>query len=163
VPPGFSHSIVFNFVFPACPYSKFKIEPKHLQELVMVAHSDVYRFIVIITFVLWVNVFLPEVRAEPELKLSAEILSGNTIPHMNTSIVPVQGYSPTISIRVQNQSGLKKLKATGELRIRGWEVKDDFYIGHTKVGDRWGLGILIERDDYVYGINHRGIQVLKRF
>jgi hypothetical protein len=58
---------------------------------------------------------------------------------------------------------LQKLKVTKQLRVRGWEISDNIYFGQTKVGGKWGPGLLIDHDEYVYGINHRGIQVLRRF
>jgi len=129
----------------------------------MLAHSGVKHFIATIICVFCVNTILPQARADSDEVLSPAILSGNTVLDLDTSMVPVDRYAPTIRLRDEKLAGFRSIKATGELRIRGWEIRDNVYFGQTKVGGRWGPGILIERDSYVYGINHRGIQILKRF
>ena len=111
---------------------------------------------------LWVNANLPEARADSDVLSSTAIFTENTLPLLNSSTVSVQRVSPVIDFQDQRLSGLTYLKATSELRVRGWEIRDNFYFGQTKVGNKWGLGILIERDSFVYGINNRGIQILKR-
>lgn len=60
-------------------------------------------------------------------------------------------------------AGLESRKITSEFRIRGFEVASNVYVGQTKVADSWGLGVVYERGDTYFGMNHRGIQVMKRF
>lgn len=59
--------------------------------------------------------------------------------------------------------GLERKRFADSIRVRGWQVGSNVYFGQTKVGKKWGLGVAVERGDTVYGLNHRGIQVLKRF
>jgi hypothetical protein len=46
--------------------------------------------------------------------------------------------------------------------IRGWQLGDGVYFGQAKVGKKWGVGVIVDRGQYVYGINNRGIQLLRR-
>lgn len=63
----------------------------------------------------------------------------------------------------ENSAGLYRKKLSSDFRIRGWEIADSLYFGQAKVGNKWGLGMVFQSGDTAYGINHRGIQVMKRF
>lgn len=60
-------------------------------------------------------------------------------------------------------AGFQRKNIAKDLRIRGWEISDRLYLGQAKVAGKWGLGVVYERGDMVYGINHHRIQVIKRF
>ena len=60
-------------------------------------------------------------------------------------------------------AGFERKKITKDLRIRGWKISDGLYLGQAKVANKWGLGVVYERGDVAFGINNRGIQVMKRF
>lgn len=60
-------------------------------------------------------------------------------------------------------AGLYRKKLSSDFRIRGWEVTESLYLGQAKVGNKWGVGIVYEHGTTAYGINHRGVQMLKRF
>ena len=60
-------------------------------------------------------------------------------------------------------AGFQRKNIAKDLRVRGWEISSGLYLGQAKVADKWGLGVVYERGDMAYGINHRGIQVMKRF
>lgn len=60
-------------------------------------------------------------------------------------------------------TGLYRKKLSSDFRIRGWEVADSLYLGQAKVGDKWGFGMVFQKGNTAYGINHRGIQMMKRF
>ena len=49
------------------------------------------------------------------------------------------------------------------MRVRGMEIGDRMYFGQAKVGGQWGLGIVIDRGEYAYGANNRGLSIMKRF
>jgi hypothetical protein len=40
-------------------------------------------------------------------------------------------------------------------RVRGWQVSPNTYFGQAKVMDKWGVGVVVEKEDYVFGINKR--------
>ena len=60
-------------------------------------------------------------------------------------------------------TGLYRKKLSSDFRIRGWRVADSMYLGQAKVGNKWGFGMVYEKGNTSYGINHRGVQMLKRF
>ena len=37
--------------------------------------------------------------------------------------------------------------------VRGWQVAKNIYLGQAKVAKKWGLGLVYERGNTVYGIN----------
>lgn len=49
------------------------------------------------------------------------------------------------------------------VKVRGWEIADQVYFGQARVADKWGLGLVFEDGNTVYGVNHRGVQWMKRF
>jgi hypothetical protein len=56
-----------------------------------------------------------------------------------------------------------RMRVSPQLRVRGWKLSNKVYFGQAKVGNRWGVGFLVEHKDYVYGVNHRGLQLMRRF
>ena len=59
--------------------------------------------------------------------------------------------------------GFERKKLSKDFKVRGWEVADNVYLGQAKIAKKWGFGVVVERGSMFYGVNHRGIQVLKRF
>lgn len=53
--------------------------------------------------------------------------------------------------------GLKRHKVDKTLRVRGWQVKDNFYVGHTRVGKEWGVGMMMTSGNFAYGLNDKGV------
>ena len=60
-------------------------------------------------------------------------------------------------------AGFYRKKLSPELRILGWEIADSLDLGQANVGDKWGFGMVLQKGNTAYGINHRGIQIMKRF
>jgi hypothetical protein len=60
-------------------------------------------------------------------------------------------------------AGIERKRFSSDLRIRGWQVARRLYFGQTKVANEWGLGFVYTNGNTVYGLNHRGIQVMRRF
>lgn len=58
---------------------------------------------------------------------------------------------------------IERRRLTGNIRVRGWEVRENFYIGQARVGDKWGLGMVFQQGKTVYGLNHRGLEVTYSF
>jgi len=53
--------------------------------------------------------------------------------------------------------GYQQVKVDKSMRVRGWEVKDQFYVGQTRVGKEWGLGMMMTQGNFAYGLNNKGI------
>ncbi len=56
-----------------------------------------------------------------------------------------------------------RFKVDRSLRVRGWEIGDDVFFGQAKVANQWGVGIVVSNGSFSYGINNRGVGILKRF
>ncbi len=60
-------------------------------------------------------------------------------------------------------AGIEHRKVDKRLRVRGWRIRDSVYFGHARVADKWGVGLVVDRGDTKYGINQRGLAVIRRF
>lgn len=58
---------------------------------------------------------------------------------------------------------LEYVKYSKDFKIRGWKVGKGIYWGQAKIAGDYGVGIVVERKGYSWGINNRGIGFLKRF
>jgi len=58
---------------------------------------------------------------------------------------------------------LEYVKYSKDFKIRGWEVGKGIYWGQAKIAGDYGVGFIVERKGYSWGINNRGIGFLKRF
>ena len=76
--------------------------------------------------------------------------------------IRVQASDPIpVSFR-KRPSGIDRYRMSKGLKVRGWQLGDGVYFGQAKVGKKWGVGVIVDRGQYVYGINNRGIQLLRR-
>jgi len=53
--------------------------------------------------------------------------------------------------------GLQRLKIDKSMRVRGWEIKDNLYFGQTRVGSKWGVGMMMNDGNFAYGVNNKGV------
>jgi len=53
--------------------------------------------------------------------------------------------------------GLQRIKVDASMRITGWEIKDTLYFGQTRVGNEWGVGVMMTQGNFVYGLNNTSI------
>jgi len=53
--------------------------------------------------------------------------------------------------------GLQRLKVDKTMRVRGWEIKEDIYFGQTRVGSKWGVGMMMNDGNFAYGVNNKGV------
>jgi hypothetical protein len=107
--------------------------------------------------------FAPQATAVTDGSLFGFTTSYETYPLVSESIRIQQPASAEIRFRDYSGANLSYLRLTKELRIRGWKVRENVYFGHTKVANRWGLGVLFKHRGIVYGVNNRGFQILKQF
>lgn len=71
--------------------------------------------------------------------------------------------SAQLGTAYHKSEGFLEQKFGDETQVRGWEVLPKTYVGQTKVLDSWGVGIVIEKDDYVLGINNRRLSIGTKF
>ena len=58
---------------------------------------------------------------------------------------------------------LKVVEYTKSLKVTGFKLAEGVYMGHAKVGGKYGLGVVVKRKTFSWGINNRGISIMKRF
>jgi len=68
------------------------------------------------------------------------------------------GQTPHYLLHV-SAGGLQRRRFGKQLRVRGWRVGQRVYVGQTKVGGSWGIGVVVDRGAYRYGINNRGVSL----
>lgn len=56
--------------------------------------------------------------------------------------------------------GLKRVKLDKTMRVRGWKVRDNLYLGQTRVGKKWGLGVMMTQGNFAYGWNSKGVGMI---
>ena len=106
----------------------------------------------------------------PELSQHAIIQLNLSLPESYTAPPPegVQNdLSVTRNIHQGSLDGVKKhkvyafclqrLKVDKSMRVRGWEIKDDIYFGQTRVGSKWGVGMMMNDGNFAYGVNNKGV------
>lgn len=93
----------------------------------------------------------------------APALAADQSEPLDLSLAEASPYRTTFEFSDDRLGGFERKKMTKDLRVRGWELSDNIYFGQAKVGKKWGLGFVYENGDTIYGLNHRGIQVMKRF
>jgi len=129
----------------------------------MTTYSAIRKLIGITVSLLSIIGFLSEATADTEGMLYKSSQSFDAYPIISKSVSFQGPTSPDMQFRDGSIGNLKYLRLTKELRIRGWKVRENVYVGHTKVANRWGLGVLVKHRGVVYGINNRGLQILKQF
>lgn len=53
--------------------------------------------------------------------------------------------------------GYQQLKIDKSMRVRGWKIKDKLYVGQTRVGNKWGVGMMMTQDSFAFGLNNKGV------
>ncbi|MFQ5471212.1 MAG: hypothetical protein ACE5EH_13090 [Gammaproteobacteria bacterium] len=54
-------------------------------------------------------------------------------------------------------------KVSNDFQVRGWKLDSTMYVGHAKIGGEWGVGLVVDKGDYLYGINEKRVSIIKRF
>ncbi len=60
-------------------------------------------------------------------------------------------------------AGLKEFRFNKELELKGWQLSQSMYLGHTKVGGKWGPGLVLDKGTHAYAINYQGVSFSIRF
>ncbi len=58
---------------------------------------------------------------------------------------------------------LIRYKVDNNFKVRGWKLSPEIYFGNTKVNGHWGLGLLVDKGNYAYGLNNTQASFLWRF
>jgi hypothetical protein len=95
-----------------------------------------------------------EYHYDREYQAILDNLSGN--PRLRVGEDP-GSISKSFSDLDDEPDGLGQHKFDRYTRVRGWQMSPNTYFGQAKVMDQWGVGVVMEKDDYVFGINSRGL------
>ena len=68
-----------------------------------------------------------------------------------------------IKLKFRDNANFERKNMGRTLKIRGWEIIDKVYLGQTKIGKKWGFGVVVDHGNVQYGINHTGIHLQRRF
>lgn len=94
---------------------------------------------------------------------NADFNADNVQAPLDLSLASSSNASINFEFTDQKLGGFERKRMSKDLRIRGWRITDHLYVGQAKVAKKWGLGLVYEVDNTVYGLNHRGLQITKRF
>jgi hypothetical protein len=61
------------------------------------------------------------------------------------------------------KGSLEYHKYSRDFKIRGWKVAEGVYWGQAKIAGEYGVGLVVDRKGYSWGVNNRGIGFFKRF
>jgi len=54
-------------------------------------------------------------------------------------------------------------KYSRDFKIKGWQVYENIYFGQAKIAGENGPGLVVEKEGYSWGFNHRGAELLIKF
>ncbi len=61
------------------------------------------------------------------------------------------------------KSSVEVMKYSKDLKVRGFKINKGMYFGQAKVAGKYGVGLVVEKRSFAWGINNRGISISKRF
>lgn len=77
-----------------------------------------------------------------------------TVPYYLTS------GSPNLSSYIKSY---ESVKYSNRFKIKGWQVREDVYMGGAKIAGEYGPGVVYEKGDFAWGFNHNGVAIELRF
>lgn len=58
---------------------------------------------------------------------------------------------------------VKVKKFAQNVQVRGYNIAQGVYMGHTKVAGKYGFGVVVDRTSFSWAINNRGLSIQKSF
>lgn len=80
--------------------------------------------------------------------------------NLNLSQNIYQGSLHALKIKKTHPYGYQQVKLDKSMRIRGWKIKDQLYVGQARVGKQWGLGVMMTQGNFTYGWNNKGVGMI---
>jgi hypothetical protein len=75
----------------------------------------------------------------------------------NSTVYAVEGF------KLKQSKSIKVMKFSKNLKVRGFQISEGVYFGQAKVAGKYGLGFVVDKKVYSWGVNNRGISIAKRF
>jgi hypothetical protein len=99
--------------------------------------------------------------------LTRQLLSSSLIVCCCIFLLPAKTEAASIdddedSIEIGDTTVIR-YKIDNNMKVRGWKLSPEIYVGNTKVNGEWGVGLLVDKGNYVYGLNNRQASFLWRF
>jgi hypothetical protein len=66
-------------------------------------------------------------------------------------------------LTLENFKSLKFITFNKTLKVRGIEMTKGVYLGQAKVAGKYGFGVVVDNKNFSWGINNRGVSILKTF
>lgn len=95
---------------------------------------------------------LPDIYTNPPIEGGTDTLS--------FAVNPYQGSLSGIKTTKNYTLGLKRVKVDKSMRVRGWEMQDNLYLGQTSIGKEWGVGLIKTQGNFAYGLNNKGVGMI---
>ena len=71
---------------------------------------------------------------------------------------------PTETFRFNSENKFYETrKYSRDFKIKGWQIYENIYFGQAKIAGENGPGLVIEKEGYSWGFNHRGAELLIKF
>ncbi|MBK9130757.1 MAG: hypothetical protein IPM20_03810 [Gammaproteobacteria bacterium] len=58
---------------------------------------------------------------------------------------------------------LIRYSVDNNFKVRGWKLSPEIYFGNAKINGEWGVGLLVDKGGYAYGINNTQASFMWRF
>lgn len=95
------------------------------------------------------------------------VLSSLLIACVCASFVPVKARAASLDDEEEtidlHSVQIVRYKVDKNFRVRGWKLSPEVYFGNAKVNGEWGLGLLVDKGDFVYGLNNTQASFMWRF
>lgn len=66
-------------------------------------------------------------------------------------------------LSLKYSKSIKIMNFSKNLKVRGFKIGKGIYFGQAKVAGKYGLGFVVDKQTYSWGVNNRGISIAKRF
>jgi hypothetical protein len=77
--------------------------------------------------------------------------------------------SPAVTSEDQEDSidlgsiSIIRYKVNSDFKVRGWKLAPAVYFGNAKVNGKWGVGLIVDRRSYVFGLTNSQATILIRY
>ena len=74
-----------------------------------------------------------------------------------------QTAATTEELKYSYSKSIKVMTFSKTMKMRGFQLSKGVYMGQAKIAGKYGLGVVVDRKSYSWGINNRGIAIQKSF
>ena len=78
-------------------------------------------------------------------------------------LVGQQAFATDTGLVKSLKSSIAIMEYDNSLKVRGFKASSNVYVGQSKVAGQYGVGFVVEQKSFAWGLNNRGISIVKRF